>query len=321
MALPQGMKSPKAKHKLRTISDLVRHLGINESFLCELLDELNSDDTKLYRSWEEPKKSGGTRPIDAPKEKLSFVQGCINDRILQRTRIHTAAIGGVRGKGLIDNLKMHVGKPMVANFDLKSFFTNINSRQVFETFCAIGVSPKVAKVLTRLTTFKGRIPQGAPTSTMLANIVAGYERQNCLDGRIGGLCQKHGSQNKRWIDDLSISGPRYLPRFKGTVEKIIEQSGFKPNIDKISFASDREPQVVTGHLVNVKPNVMKDERRNLRAILHKCRTLGPEKVAEGSIVKLRNRLRGKIAHFQSVNPVLGPKFLKDFNSIHWPTPL
>jgi len=318
MALPQKMKNPKPKHKLRTISDLVRHLGINESFLRELLDELTYDDTKLYRSWEEPKKSGGSRPIDAPKEKLSFVQRRINDRILQRTRIHKAAIGGVRGKGLIDNLKIHVGKPMVANFDLKSFFTNISCRQVYESFRAIGVSPGVAKLLTRLTTFKGRLPQGAPTSTMLANIVAGYERQNCLDRRIGGLCQGHGSQNRRWIDDLSISGPRYLPKLKATVKRIIEQSGFKPNIDKISFASDKEPQVVTGHLVNAKPNIRKDERRRLRAILHKCRTIGPEKVTGDSIGTLRNRLKGKIAHYQSVNPELGPKFLNDFNSIQWP---
>jgi RNA-directed DNA polymerase len=313
------MKSPKSKHKLRTISDLIRHLGVSEGYLSELLVELRSDETKLYRSWEEPKKSGGTRPIDAPKKKLSYIQKRINETILQPTRIHKAATGGVCGKSLIDNLKIHVGKPMLANFDLKSFFTNISCRQVYETFRAIGVSSKVAKVLMRLTTFKGRLPQGAPTSTMLSNIVAGYERQNCLDRRIGGLCQKHGSQNKRWIDDLSISGPRYLPKLEGTVKRIIEQSGFKPNIDKISFASDKEPQVVTRHLVNVKPNIRKYERRRLRAILHKCRTIGPEKVAEGSIVKLRNRLRGKIAHIQSVNPELGANFLKDFNSIQWPT--
>ena len=306
------MKSPKSEHKLRTISDLVRHLGVNASFLRELLDELNSDDTKLYRSWEEPKKSGGTRPIDAPTEKLKFIQELINERILQRTRIHETAIGGVRGKRLIDNLKIHIGKPMVANFDLEKFFSNITSKQVYRTFCAIGATLGVAKVLTRLTTFKGRLPQGAPTSTMLANIVAGYDRECCLDSRIEGLCQKHGSRNRRWIDDISISGPRYLEKLSGTVERIIGQAGFKPNRNKNSFASDKEPQVVTGHLVNVKPNVRKDERRRLRAMLHKCRTKGPEMFAD------KSRLRGKIAHVHSVNPELGAKLLKDFNSIQWP---
>jgi len=305
------MKSPKSKHKFRTISDLVRHLGVNESFLCELLDELNSADTKLYRSWEEPKKSGGTRPIDAPREKLKFIQQRINERILQRTRIHKTAFGGVRGKRLRDNLQLHIGKPMVANFDIEQFFSNITSEQVFRTFCAIGAASDVAKVLTRLTTFKGRLPQGTPTSPMLANLVAGYGGRSCLDGRIDGLCKKHRSQNGRWIDDISISGPRYLQKLKPTVERIIEQSGFKPNRDKGGFVSNRESQVVTRHLVNVKPNVEKDERRRLRAILHKCRTKGAEMLD-------KPRIRGKIAHIQSVNPELGAKFLRDFNSIQWP---
>jgi len=303
------MKSPKSKHKFRTISDLVRHLGVNESFLCELLDELNSDDTKLYRSWEEPKRSGGTRPIDAPREKLKFIQERINERILQRTRIHKAAIGGVRGKRLIDNLRIHIGKPMLANFDLENFFSNITSKQVYRIFCAIGAVPDVAKVLTRLTTFKGRLPQGTPTSPMLANLAAGYGGLSCLDGRIDGLCKKHGSRNGRWIDDISISGPRYLQKLKPTVKRIIEQSGFKPNRDKEEFASNKESQVVTRHLVNVRPNIRKDERRRLRAILHKCRTKRSEMFAD------KSRIRGKIAHFQSVNFELGAKLLKDFNSI------
>jgi retron-type reverse transcriptase len=305
------MKSPKPKHKFGTIFDLVRHLGVNESFLCEVLDELNSDDTKLYRSWEEPKRSGGTRPIDAPREKLKSIQERINDRILQRTRIHETAIGGVRGKKLKDNLRIHIGKPMLANFDLENFFSNVTSKQVYRTFCAIGAAPDVAKVLTRLTTFKGRLPQGTPTSPMLANLAAGYGGRSCLDGRIDGLCKRHGSRSGRWIDDISISGPRYLQKLKPTVERIIDQSGFKPN-SKGGFASDKERQVVTRHLVNAKPNIRKDERRRLRAMLHKCRTKGPEMFAD------KSRLRGKIAHVQSVNPELGAKFLEDFNSIQWP---
>jgi len=308
------MKCPKSKHRLRTISDLVRHLRINESFLCEVLDELSSVETKLYRSWEEPKRSGGTRPIDAPKEKLQFIQKRINDRILQRTRIHKAAFGGVRGKRLRDNLQLHVGKPMVANFDLEQFFSNITPKQVYRTFCAIGASPDVARVLTRLTTFKGRLPQGAPTSPMLANVVAGYGGRSCLDGRIEGLCKKHRSDSGRWIDDIAISGPSYLHKLEPTIETIIEQSGFKPNrdIDKRSFLSNKESQVVTRHLVNLKPNVRKDERRSLRAMLHKCRTKGAGMLDKTCI-------RGKIAHYQSVNPELGAKFLKDFNSIQWLT--
>jgi hypothetical protein len=148
---------------------------------------------------------------------------------------------------------------------------------------------------------------------MLANVVAGYGGRSCLDGRIEGLCKKHRSHNGRWIDDITISGPSYLHKLEPTIEIIIEQSGFKPNrdMDKRSFLSNKESQVVTRHLVNSKPNVRKDERRRLRAMLYNCRTKGAE-------LHDKTRIRGKIAHIQSVNPELGTKFLKEFNSIQWP---
>ncbi len=309
----------KKKHKLRTISDLTRHLGINKEYLQDILGELDSNEASLYRSWDQPKPSGETRPIDTPREKLKFVQRRINERILQRTQINKMATGGVRGKRLKDNLMPHLGQPMVANFDLKGFFSNISNLQVYRLFTHIGASSDVAKILMRLTTFKERIPQGAPTSTMLANLVAGYVGMQCLDGRLRGLCRKNKFRTKRWIDDISVSGAPYLKKFEPTIEKIIEQAGFIPNREKTSFASKDEAQIVTGHLVNYKPNMRKPERRRLRAILHKCKTIGPEGCTQGSVEKLKRSLRGKISHLSSINPEAGQKFLKEFNSIEWPT--
>ena len=94
----------KKKHKLRTTSDLARHLGVKKEYLQDILGELDSDASSLYRSWDQPKPSGDTRPIDTPREKLKFVQRRINERILQRTQIDKIATGGVRGKRLKDNL-------------------------------------------------------------------------------------------------------------------------------------------------------------------------------------------------------------------------
>lgn len=307
----------KQRHKLRTITDITRHLGINRDFIHDLLCALYTDEARLYKSWDHPKPSGGTRPIDTPKEKLKFVQRRINEKIFQRTRINKIAIGGVRGKRLRDNLMPHVGQSMVANFDLKSFFSNITNRQVYQLYILIGASPDVARILTRLTTFKGRIPQGAPTSPMLANLVAGYEKRLCLDERLQSLSRKNKFRTKRWVDDISMSGPQYLKKFEPTIISIIEQSGFIPNRNKTAFASKDKAQFVTGHLVNAKPNMNKQERRRLRATLHRCKTIGPEECTQGPIEKLKRSLRGKIAHLSSINNAAGLRLLKEFNSIKW----
>lgn len=309
----------KNRHRLNTISDLAHHLGVNEVYLQDLLGELDSDGTRLYRSWDEPKPKGGTRPIDSPREKLKLVQKRINERILQRTQIGKTVTGAVRGRKLKNNLNSHVGQAMVANFDLKSFFSNITNLQVYKMFILIGVSPDVARALTRLTTFKKRIPQGAPTSPMLANLVAGYGGMLCLDGRLENLCEKNQFRIKRWIDDISLSGAPYLKKLQPTIERIIRESDFIPNRNKTSFASKDEEQIVTGHLVNKKANVRKKERRRLRAMLHQFKAKGLEGYDQGSGEQLKRHLRGKIAHLTSINPDSGKKLLKEFNSVKWIT--
>ena len=309
----QRNEGRKLRWRLQTVRDLARHLGLSEEFLLHF----HAPMSRYYRSWDEPKRSGGTRPIDCPREKLKQVQSRINERLLQRTRVHRTAMGGIRGKRLADNAKLHAGRPMLAKFDLQDFFMNITPGQVYDCYVSMGCSPDVARILTRLTTYKGRVPQGAPTSTMLANLVAAYQGHSAFNERLGGLATCHGATTTTWVDDVALSGPRYLPRLQGTVERIARQSGFVPNKTKNKFMGAQSQQFLTGLVVNQKPNVSKEKRRALRAELHRCKTQGPAAVAGGSAEKLKSKLRSTIAHVQSVNPAAGAKLLAQFHEIPW----
>ena len=241
----------KSSWNLRTLKDLSRLLGVKE----EIINEISQSAHLMYRSREEPKKTGGTRPIDIPGNRLKWIQSTINKRLLQRTRVHKSAMGGIRGKRLKDNAQKHVGKNLVAKFDLENYFSNISHQQVYDRFCSIGCSPDVARVLTKLTTYKGRIPQGAPTSTMLANLVAGYARDsNSFNARIDSLAKKRRATATTWVDDVTMSGPRYIQKEAKTFEKIARQSGFIPNSDKNEFTDSNQQQFVTGAVVNQKPS-------------------------------------------------------------------
>lgn len=302
----------KARLKLRTIRDLARHLGVAESYLLEVADEA----PKLYRSWFKAKPSGEAREIDDPREKLKWVQRRINERILQRIQISDTAIGGVKGKRLRDNVKLHTGKLMVANSDLKDFFPSISSGRVYDHFVSVGCAPDVARILTHLTTCKGRLPQGAPTSTMVANLVAAS-----LDKRMEPLASQHTARYTRWVDDTTLSGPGRISRLSPTVNRIVRQCGFVVNPEKTSFRSSNERQQVTGVIVNEKPNVPKEYRRKLRAALHRCKALGARAVANDlgmTVARLKSSLRGQIAYVQEFNPAAGQKLLAEFQSVEWP---
>jgi retron-type reverse transcriptase len=303
--------------KLRTIADLCRHIQVPETSLLTLAATIDHEPCILYRSWEYPKKSGGTRPIDAPVRELKQVQNQINRHLLQNLQVHSSAMGGVRGKNLNSNVRPHVGKTMVAKFDLENFFPTISSGRVYELFCTMGCSPDVARLLTRLTTIHGRVPQGAPTSTMIAVLVAGYGGAHSFNGRVEELAQRHRSDFTIWIDDVTFSGPAYLPNLARTIEHIARQCGFTVKQSKNQFLHQGKQQLVTGLVVNEKPNVPRVERRKLRAMLHICETQGPQMLAEQSTIDLQSHLRGKIAHIQQVNPTLGARLLAQFNAIDW----
>lgn len=302
---------------LRTPKDLSMLLGVP----IESLTDLTSvPPERHYRSWTKPKKSGDPRKINEPKRLLMSVQKRINRLLLQRTVLPSQVLGGVPGKQLVDNVKLHVGRPMVANFDIEDFFPHISSNRIYGVFLSIGCSKNVAGVLTSLTTYKGRLPQGAPTSTSLANMVMAQGGNRSLFRRLQGLTESMGCGTvSTWVDDITLSGPGRLPKFKKTIDKIIRQSGFNPKERKTEFLRQGERQTVTGLVVNEKPNVPKEYRRKLREQLHGLRTKGPEAFSDVPARKLKASLRSKIAFVQSVNPQAGQKLLIQFNSIVWPS--
>jgi len=248
------------------------------------------------------------------------MQKRINRFLLQRTVLPSQVLGGVPGRQLVDNVKLHVGRPMVANFDIEDFFPNISSDRIYGIFLSIGCSKNVAGDLTSLTTYKGRLPQGAPTSTSLANMVMAQGGNRSLYRRLQGLTESMGCGTvSTWVDDITLSGPGHLPKFKKTIDKIIRQSGFNPKERKTEFLRQGERQTVTGLVVNEKPNVPKEYRRKLREQLHRLQTKGPETFPTLPVRKLKASLRSKIAFVQSVNPQAGQKLLIQFNSIPWPS--
>jgi hypothetical protein len=109
----------------------------------------------------------------------------------------------------------------------------------------LGCVPDVARILTRLTTLDGAIPQGAPTSTMVANIVL-----EPLVLRVRGLADQHGAAYGQFVDDGTISGPSHLRRLLPLVKQIVAQAGFTAKESKTVCVDADHEQIVTGYRVN-----------------------------------------------------------------------
>jgi retron-type reverse transcriptase len=246
-----------------------------------------------YQRFRIPKKSGGERLISAPMPRLKRAQYWILDNILAHVPIHRAAHGFVPGRSILSNAAPHTGRDVVVNFDLKDFFPTLTWKRVKGKFRGLGYSEAVATVLAlictepdvdeidldgqRLYARRGprRLPQGAPTSPALTNLI-------CLrlDQRLQGLAAKLGFTYTRYADDMTFSASGDAAKKTGALLKfvagIVTDEGFTVHPDKTRVMRSHRRQEVTGLVVNERIAVPRDTLRRFRALLHQIEVAGPE---------------------------------------------
>ncbi len=234
------------------------------------------------------------RKIDNPVLVTKDLQKRINRRLLRELPLPGHICGGVRGKTLLDNITPHLKARVIVTLDIKSFFPRITTFQVYDIWRRLlGCSPEIAALLTRLTTFERRLPQGAPTSSTLANLVL-----FSFDQPIRKFCEKHGIVYTTWIDDLIFSGTESRSVINVAV-LALRAGGFSLPHKKLKIMSAGERMLVTGVLLGRKPGVLRKYASRTRAGIHRLATgCVPEWEIEGYI----KSIRGRIAHINRLNP-------------------
>ena len=222
-----------------------------------------------YTQFSIKKKNGSKREITAPKAYLKWIQSLINIILSNICEFHPKAHGFVSGRSVVSNAKLHTGKHYVYNIDLKDFFPSIHFRRVKSVLQLppLNLSDELAFTVANLVSFKGVLPQGAPTSPIISNIIA-----NRLDRRLNGLAKKFNSTYSRYADDITFSSDHniYQPdsEFIIKMRDIINKENFRINPDKTRLQRRNYKQEVTGITVNEKTNVPRRYIREIRAILN-----------------------------------------------------
>ncbi len=191
--------------ELRTLPELASLLRLEEEHLASAVDEAPYS----YSTFKQPKKSGGFREIRPPRKALRVIQRLIYRKLAGQVRYPRWMMGGVPLRSIFTHAKCHVGKEMVATFDVHSFFPSVTPAQVRSLLARFNIVAQALDAVIRLTTLEGQLPQGAPTSCFLANLVL-----DPADRRIYSLCRKYNFSYTRYVDDLAVSGDRDLRPFK-----------------------------------------------------------------------------------------------------------
>ncbi|MBX3177173.1 MAG: RNA-directed DNA polymerase [Candidatus Hydrogenedentes bacterium] len=225
-----------------------------------------------YHTFTLPKRGGGTRTISAPDPELKAAQRQIYQRLLKRLPVHPCVTGFRPGYSIASNAACHAGRAAVIRMDIRDFFGSTDAKRVRRYLQRMGWNRAAAKLLARICTHEGGLPQGAPTSPALSNAV-NYR----LDARLDGLARKHGAVYTRYADDLtfSLAEDRHndIQAILYHTKRIVaEEGGYKLHQKKkLRIRRRHQQQQVTGLVVNERVALPRATRRWLRAVDHRLR--------------------------------------------------
>lgn len=280
---------------------------------------------RMYQTFPLGTGPGKVRTINAPNARLKHLQRQIAPLLDSLYRVRHPVHGFVAGKSVKTNAEAHLRKRFVVNLDLKDFFPSISENRVQGLLIALGVSRRVAAIVARICTNAGQVPQGAPTSPVLSNMICFR-----LDKDLMAFARDARCIYTRYADDITLSSHqpmtalfeaavpapgRFPPELlQPSLRNAIERNGFFVNVDKAHYADRNSRRMVTGLKVNELVNVDRRFVRNLRAALFSVHKLGREKAQEkfetkyGSKKDLAAHLAGKISWLRFIRGQSDPVY-------------
>jgi len=241
-------------------------LSLEIGLPVQYLIRLSQRSDRCYQSFYKKKKSGTKRRIDAPNKELKGVQSWILRNILSKAHLSESAHGFIQCKGIRTNATEHCDQKYLLCMDIADFFPTINKNQVYQVFNELIKDEEPSEILTGLTCYKNRLPQGAVTSPMLSNIVF-----LPVDEELTQLSQERRIIYTRYADDLSFSGnvrSRILEMMK-ECEQILNKNKYKVKHSKTRIMSGKGAKIITGLRINQSiPSIGRIRKKQLRAAIH-----------------------------------------------------
>ena len=282
----------------KELASIERDLGFSAKTLYGLSNHLE----KHYHNVLIPKRDGSKRKLSVPDLILKRVQKSIADNILVQYPISNYAKAYKVGGSVQHNAQPHVGKKKILKLDIEGFFDHILYSQVKNiVFCEEKFAEPIRVLLTMLCYYKESLPQGAPTSPAITNIIM-YD----FDQTVGAFCNDRGISYTRYCDDMTFSGDfderEVIAFVKGELCKL----GLFLKNRKTALVPASKRQTVTGIVVNEKLNITKEYKKNIRQEMYYIQKFGVEDHLKRMGVTDKRQyvlsLRGRIAFVLQTTP-------------------
>lgn len=278
--------------QILSLNKLAFRIGVSRDVLVEVSNLKSSHYDPFIITTTKSDGSVKKRRIDNPDKAIRKIQQRINKKILVASckRLPSYTTGSIPERSIYKNAEPHTNKNAILLADISNCFPSIRSSSVYSLFRSeFGCSPSVSKVLTKLTTYGDRLPQGAPTSPSLCNLIMAP-----LVAQLSELASKNDLTFTQYIDDLTFSGNyKTLRSVESEVITLVQKAGFKINRNKLRLVKNNERMEVTGLVVNQGVGVGRSYIRKVQREIMKLKAESPNITGKISFIKSINKSQAK----------------------------
>lgn len=250
----------------KEFSSLLNDLGFSGKTLYSVSNHINHH----YHPVRIPKSNGEFRELNVPDALLMSIQRAINNKLLCLEEVSSYAMAYRPGRSTKTNATPHVNKPIILKMDIRHFFDHLIFPLIKEkAFPDIRYSEQNRILLTFLCTYKDALPQGAPTSPAISNII-----MREFDNIVGKWCEERNIDYTRYCDDMTFSGEFEPELVISLVKKELQKMGLYLNNKKSTIVGKGQKQSVTGIIVNEKISVPTEYKKRIRQEMFYCMKYG-----------------------------------------------
>jgi RNA-directed DNA polymerase len=334
-----------------TLKHLAWQSGASYIYLRRIIQR--SEDP--YREILRRRRNGAVmRTISAPDPPLMSVQRWILKNIVRHMSVHPSSCAYMPGDSIARCATLHLGAAWLIKMDVHDFFHSIDERQIFSVFRDVGygnlISLELARVCTRAalgprldlnsipiytvssyrTPRLGVLPQGAPTSGPLANVV-----MNECDRNLNDLGREYGLTYTRYADDVVFSSGGTFSHQRASelvkrVGVVFKQHGLSPHEAKTRVSPPGSRHVVLGLLLDDEAvRLPRETRQRIRDHIRGVRKFGLADHSRHrgfvSMFGFVNHVNGLIAFAKDVEPQFASEcraeWLEALDGQHWRKPI
>ena len=221
----------------------ISHLATQAATPITTLWRMAADTESSYRFGEQRFLDGKAREIAAPNARLKRIQRVIEGEIRARTSV-PASVCSVRGRGVLWGASRHLGRTFISIRDLRSAFPSTTCDRVQGVLLDRDMLEDAATLVRRLVTVRGSLPQGAPTSNAMLDLVLAD-----LDDVLRDIADVHRAVYTRFADDLTFSSHEPVDAMMELVDAAVEAAGYRVNTAKKTNYREGDLKIVTGVVI------------------------------------------------------------------------